>query len=68
MEITIRTIGHVVIYDNIDTFNINTATKDVSGNTDALIEIFKALVAGDSDVSMVISESTVLPEEDRRGW
>jgi hypothetical protein len=67
MEITIRTIGHIVIYDNIDTFNINTTTEDVSGNTDTFVEIFKVLVAGDSNVSTVISVCTVLPVEDRRG-
>jgi hypothetical protein len=48
MEITIRSIRHVIIYDNIDSFDIDSSAKNVGGNTDSLVEVFETLVASDT--------------------
>ena len=56
MKITIRTIRHIVIYHNIDTFNINTVTEDISCNTDSFIEIFETLITSDTTCQLTLVE------------
>jgi len=48
MKIAVWTIRHVVVDDNVDSLNIDTAAKDIRRDADTFIEVFETLVAGDS--------------------
>ncbi len=37
-------LWHVVVDDNVDTFNVNATTNEVSGHQDALLALLKRLV------------------------
>lgn len=48
MEVRISICREIVVDGKVDTININTATKDVGSDTDALIELLELLVALDA--------------------
>ena len=52
VKVRISLVGHVVVDSDIDALNIDTATEDVSGHTDARLEIFELLVAFDAVSSL----------------
>jgi hypothetical protein len=48
MEIGVVIFGHVIVDDNVDSFDIDTSTKNVGGHHDAVLEILKILIIFDS--------------------
>jgi hypothetical protein len=69
VKITIWPVGHIIIYDNVDTFNVDSSAENVGRNTDSLVEVFEGLVSCDTKVrSWYRDGRTVLLEEVRRGW
>lgn len=40
--------GKIVVNCQVDTLNIDTTAEDISGNTDALVEVLELLVAFDT--------------------
>jgi hypothetical protein len=48
MEVGIRLVGHVVVDGDVDALDIDTTTEDVSGYTDASLELLELLVALDT--------------------
>lgn len=38
MEVGIGRFGHVVVYDDVHSFDIHTTTEEVSGNEDTLLQ------------------------------
>jgi len=50
MQIGVGIARKVVIDGEIDTLDIDTAAKDVSGHTDTLVELLELFVAFDADV------------------
>lgn len=41
-------LGHVVVDDQIDAFEVDTTTEDVSGDADALVVVLELLIASDT--------------------
>jgi hypothetical protein len=50
MKITIWAIGHIIIYYNVDAFDIDSSTEDISCDTDTLVEVFEGLVSSNTVV------------------
>jgi hypothetical protein len=50
VEISVCVLGHVVVDNDIDSFNIDTSTKDVGSNHDTRLEVLEFLVAINSVV------------------
>ena len=50
MQIRISIVGQVVVDRKVDALDVDTATKDISGDADTLVELFEFLVAFDTDV------------------
>ena len=50
MQIRVSVSGHVIVDGQIDTLDVNTATEDIGGDADALVELFELLVAFDTAV------------------
>ena len=48
VEVLIGVIREIVVDDNIDTFNINTTTKEIGGNQDTSVEFLEGLVLGNT--------------------
>ena len=48
MEVRISISGKIVVDCEVDTLNIDTTAEDISGNTDALVEVLELLVAFDT--------------------
>lgn len=48
MQIRVCILGHVVVEDDVDTFDIYTSAKDVCCNHDALVKVLEGLVTGDA--------------------
>ena len=48
MQVSVSRVGHVVVDDNVDAFDVDTATDDIRGNHDSLVEILEGLVSGDA--------------------
>jgi len=48
VKVRISLVGHVVVDGDVDALNINSATKDVSRDTDASLEVLELLVAFDT--------------------
>src|ERR1700730_7779817 len=42
MKVSISAIRHIVVDNNVDTFNINTTSKDISGNHDSLLKVLES--------------------------
>jgi len=45
MQIGVSVLRHIVVEHNIDTLNVNTSSKQIGGDKDALLEVFELLVA-----------------------
>lgn len=60
MEVGIGVIWEIIVDSQVDTFNINTTPKNISGNTDTLVELFKFLVALDTVDMSVLSNRRYL--------
>ena len=50
VKVSVRVIRHVIIEDNVHSFNIHTTTKQVRSHQYSLLEIFKLLVARQSEI------------------
>lgn len=48
VEISVVILRHVVVNDDVDTFNIDASTQDVSGHHDAELEVLEFLVVFDT--------------------
>lgn len=48
MQVTISIRRTVIVDDNVNSFNINATTENISGNEDALLESFESRIAADS--------------------
>merc|ERR1711931_215433 len=46
MKICVRIFRHIIIEDDVDSFNIHTTTKQIGGNQNTALEIFKFLITG----------------------
>merc|ERR1719278_1899448 len=56
VKIGVGVLGHVVVENKIDSFNIHATTKQVGGNEDSLLEILGLLISGES---LLLSHSSV---------
>jgi len=52
MKVRVGVCWKIVIDGEIDLLDINTATKDIGCNTDALVEVFELLVAFDTKIEL----------------
>jgi hypothetical protein len=50
MEISIRVLSHVVVDYYIDSFDIDTSSKDISSNDDTSLEVLELLVSLNSKI------------------
>lgn len=48
VKVRIGVGGKIVVNCQVDTLNIDTTAEDISGNTDALVEVLELLVAFDT--------------------
>jgi len=48
VEIGVRVLGHVVVEDDIDSLDVDTAAEDISGDKDAVLEVLEVSVALDA--------------------
>lgn len=48
MQIRISISWRIIVYDDIDTFDINSTSEDVSGDQYPLLKVLEFLVAGDT--------------------
>jgi hypothetical protein len=48
MEIRVGLVGHIVVDSDVDTLDVDTATKDVGGDTDAGLELLELPVTLDT--------------------
>ena len=46
MEVGVRALGHVVVDDNVDSLDVHSSAKEVSGHHDTLVEALEGLVLG----------------------
>jgi hypothetical protein len=53
MKVGVRIAGKIIVDGQVDTFDINTTTKDVGGNTDTLVELLELLIALDT-ISLLV--------------
>jgi hypothetical protein len=44
MQISISRVRHVIINDNVDTFNVNASSNKVSGHQNSLVSLLKTFV------------------------
>ena len=49
MEVSVGAIRHVIVNDNIDSFNVNSSSEDVSGNHDSFLEVLENSVPLESN-------------------
>ena len=80
MEIGVRISWKVIVNGQVDAFDIDTTTKDICSNANALIEFFKFLVTLDTVLCLSVTRSGPLlkycglpflladPGVDRNGW
>lgn len=48
MEISVIIFGHVIIDDDIDSFDIDSSSEDIGGNHNSVLEVFEILEVFDS--------------------
>lgn len=48
VQVGVGIARHIIVDSQVDTFNIDTTTEDISGNADALVELLELLVATDT--------------------
>lgn len=53
MEIGISLVRHIVIDSNVDALNVNTTTKDISGNTNTSLELLELFITLDTVCKLV---------------
>lgn len=46
MEVRVRVLWHVIVEDNVNSFNVHTTAKQVGGYQYSLLEILELLVSG----------------------
>ena len=44
MKVSITVLRHIIVKDNVDSFDIHSTTKQVSSNKNTLAEIFESLI------------------------
>lgn len=54
MEVGVSIGWQVVVDSKVDSFNIDTSTEDVSGDTDSLVELLEFLVTFDTVTKLVL--------------
>ncbi len=50
VEVGVRAFGHVIVNDDIDSFDVNSSSEDVSSNHDSLFEVLEDLVSLNSNI------------------
>lgn len=63
MQITVGFGWHVEVENDVNLFNVDTTTEDLSGNKDTVLELLEALVDFDSDKIYTFLLLTFLPRE-----
>ena len=48
VEVRVSVSGRVIVDSDVDTFNVDTAAKDIGGDADALVAVFEVSVTPDS--------------------
>jgi hypothetical protein len=48
VEISVIVLRHIVVNDNIDSFDVDSSSEDVGGNHDSVLEVFEILEMFDS--------------------
>jgi hypothetical protein len=48
VEVRVGLVGHVVVDSDVDALDVDTATEDVSGDTDTGLKLLELLVALDT--------------------
>lgn len=48
MEISVIIFGHIIIDDNIDSFDVDASSEDIGGNHDSVLKVFEILEVFDS--------------------
>lgn len=46
MQVRIGIFGHVIVEDDIDSFDVHATSKQIRSNKDPLLEIFELLIPG----------------------
>ena len=46
MEVCVRVLWHVVVEDDVDSLDVHASAKQVGGDQDSPLEVFKLLVPG----------------------
>ena len=49
MEVSVRAVRHVIVNDDVDSFNVNTSAEDVSGHHNSLLEVLEDFIAFNSN-------------------
>ena len=44
MKVSITVLRHIIVKDNVDSFDIHSTTKQISSNKNTLAEIFESLI------------------------
>jgi hypothetical protein len=48
VEVGVRGLGHIVVDDQVDSFDIDSSGHEVSGDQDSLFSLFELIVVFDS--------------------
>ena len=46
MQICVAVLWHVVVKDDVDSFDIHSSAEEIGGHKDSLLEIFELLISG----------------------
>lgn len=57
VQIRVRVLRHVVVEDDVHSFDVHASSEQVSRDEDALVEVFELLIARQSVVVKVTSET-----------
>jgi hypothetical protein len=49
VEVSVRAIRHVIVDDDVDSFNVDTSAEDVSGDHNSLLEVLEYFIAFNSN-------------------
>lgn len=50
VEVGAGIVGQIVVDGQVDSLNVDTTSEDISGDTDALLELLELLVAADTGI------------------
>jgi hypothetical protein len=53
VQVGVRVGGKVVVDSQVDTLDIDTTSKDISSDTDTLVELFELLIPGNTEGKLV---------------